>query len=250
MMVDERIAQRRRDVREQQRRRRFRRSVAALVALAVVVLLLIVERSPLVELAEVRVTGVDVVTPAQVRGAADLQLGTSLLRLPLDTARERVEALPRVDTADVSRVDPVTVEIHVEERVPTMAARRDDRWVLLDDDGMVLDRGRIDGVAKIVVEEGDLPAPGESVGSNAALANAVAFERQLPGPTRSRVASIRAVTDDRAVLVLRDDTRVEVGRATDVPAKARALGAVLEDLGGRPVTLIDVRAPSAPVVTP
>lgn len=248
-MVDERIAERRRDVREQQRRRRLQRTVAVTVLLALVVVLLVLERSPLVELAEVRVVGTDVLTPARVREAADLELGTSLLRLPIDDAAARVRALPRVASAQVDRVDPVTVRITVEERVPTMAARKGDDWVLVDDEGVVLARGRLSGLPTIVVRQGDLPPPGGRVGANPALANAVAFERELPGPTRSRVAAVRAEAEDRAVLVLREGTLVEVGRATDVAAKARSLAAVLEDLDDRVVSVIDVRAPNAPVFT-
>lgn len=248
MMVDERIARRRRDVREDRRRRRLQRTVVAAVLLAVAVALLVVERSPLVALAEVRVTGTDVLDPGEVVAAADLSLGTSLLRMPLAAARERVEALPRVREADVVRVDPVTVEIRVTERVATLEARRGTNSVVVDEDGIVLARGGADGLSLVVVRDGPLPAPGESVSSNRALANAVAFDRDLPGPTRSLVRAIRAEDEDRAVLVLSSGIRVEVGRADQVEAKARALAAVLEDIDGREVASIDVRAPSAPVM--
>lgn len=248
MMVDERIAQRRRDVREERRRRRLQRTIVAAVLLAVAVVLMVVERSPLVALAEVRVTGTDVLDPDDVTAAADLPLGTSLLRLPLAAAQERVEALPRVRDADIVRVDPVTVEIRVAERVPTLEARRGNDSVVVDEDGIVLARGGADGLALVVVRHGPLPAPGESVAVNRALANAVAFDHELPGPTRSLVRAIRAEAEDRAVLVLSSGIRVEVGRADQVEAKARALAAILEDIDGRAVTSIDVRAPSAPVM--
>jgi hypothetical protein len=41
---------------------------------------------------------------------------------------------------------------------------------------------------------------------------------------------------------------VRFGRAERVDEKVRALGAILGDVGDSPVTVIDVRAPSAPVV--
>lgn len=246
-MVDERIARRRREVRGEHRRRRLRRTVVVVVLLALAVALLVVERSPLVELAEVRVEGIRDLSPDQVTDAAGLRLGTSLLRLPLDAADERVEALPRVASAEVRRVDPVTVEIRVQERVPTLVARQGEDAVLVDDEGIVLAEDDLDGLEVVEVETGNLPAPGESVRANRALANAFTFGRELPGPTSSLVASIRAVDEDRAILVLTSGTEVEVGRATEVAAKARALAAVLEDLDGRQVAVIDVRAPNAPV---
>jgi cell division septal protein FtsQ len=51
-------------------------------------------------------------------------------------------------------------------------------------------------------------------------------------------------------LELDDGTLVHLGRADRMDEKARALGAVLEDLDGRPVAAIDVRAPGRPVVIP
>lgn len=250
MMVDERIAERRRDVREQQRRRRLQRTVVGAVLLGLVVALLLVERSPLVELAEVRVVGNDVVTADQVREAAGLELGTSLLRLPLGAAEDRVAALPRVSSVDIDRVDPVTVEIAITERVPTVVARSEEGAVLVDDDGFVLAREDASGLVVVNVADGDLPGPGDRAMRNPALGNALEIAWALPGPTASLVRAINARAEDRAVLVLDDGTAVEFGRATDVEAKARALAAVLEDLDGRAVSRIDVRAPDAPVIDP
>ncbi len=249
-MVDERIAERRRDVREQQRRRRLQRTVVVAVLLGLLVALLVVERSPLVELAEVRVVGTEVLDPDEVRRAADLELGTSLLRLPLAAAEQRVAALPRVRSVDIDRVDPVTVEIAVTEREPVVVARSGDDAVLVDAEGVVLAAEDAEGLVVIDVAEGELPAPGERAARNPALGNAIEIAGALPGPTATLVASIDALAEDRAILVLDDGTPVEFGRATDVDAKSRALAAVLEDLGGATVSAIDVRAPDAPVVDP
>lgn len=249
-MVDERIARRRREVRQQRRRHRLHRTVAVVVLLAVAVALLVVERSPLVAISEVRVTGTAALAPEVVRDTAGIRPGTSLLRLGLGEAEARVEALPRVAEASVARVDPLTVEIRVVERIPTMVARRDDAAVLIDDQGVVVARGADDGLIPIVVEHGPLPSPGDSVASSPALANAVAAVLAMPGPLQTRIAGYRAVEDDRVVLELDNQALVEFGRADDVEAKARALAVVLEDLQDRAVTTIDVRAPSAPVVTP
>ena len=116
-MVDERIAARRREVREDRRRRRLRRTIMVAVALVLVVVGVLVERSSLVALAEVRVTGTERLDVRTVRRAADLELGTSTLRLPLGEARERVEALPLVASAEVRRLDPLTVLVEVTERL-------------------------------------------------------------------------------------------------------------------------------------
>lgn len=220
------------------------------VGLAVAVALLVVERSPLVAISDVRVTGISVVTADEVRAASGIVPGTSLLRVDLDRAAADVVALPRVEDAEVVRIDPLTVEIHVIERQPVYLARAGEDAVSIDDDGIVLARGEADGLVVVRVPGGDLPAPGASVDEVPALANAVTVAEGLPGTLRTRITGYRAEDADRAIAVLDDGALVEFGRAVDLDAKARALAVVLEDLAGRSVRVIDVRAPSAPVVTP
>lgn len=249
-MVDERIAARRAEVRDDRRRRRLRRTVLVAVLLGLGVVALLVERSSLVALAEVRVEGTRRLAPDTVRTAADLELGTSTLRLPLDRAREQVEELALVATAEVRRVDPLTVLIEVTERVPTAVVVHGRRSVLVDAEGVIVAEGREDGLPVIEVPGQELPDPGETVGRVPAAANAHAVLGSLPGPVRSLVDTYVAQAPDELELQLVDGTRVRFGRAERVDEKARALGAVLEDLEGRTVGEIDVRAPGRPVVVP
>lgn len=248
-VVDERIARRRRQVRRERRQQRLRRTILVVVALAVAVALLLVERSPLVAISDVRVTGVEQLAPAHVVEVSGVRVGTSLLRVDLSAAARRVEELPLVREAEATRIDPLTVEIRVTERQPAFVATSDGGTVLLDDEGVVLRAGRLPGLASIEVSDGAVPAPGDTAGPASALGNAVAVATGLPGTVTTRVVAWEAVSPDRAVAVLDDDTRVELGRATDLPAKARALAVVLEDLAGRDAATIDVRSASAPVVT-
>lgn len=249
-MVDQRIAQRRRQVRRERRAARLHRTILIVVALGVAVTLLLLERSPLVAISEVRVTGVHVLSASDVAATSGLRTGTSLLRLDLDEAARRVVAMPFVESAAIVRVDPLTIEIRVNERQPAYVATRGRQHVVVDDDGVVVTRGTMDGLVGIDVGSGGLPDPGQRAASDTALGNAVAVAEGLPGPLGTRVMSLVAPAADRAVILLEDGTRVEVGRATQLDAKARALAVVLEDLAGRGVTSIDVRSPSSPVVTP
>lgn len=249
-MVDERIAARRAEVRDDRRRRRLRRTILVVVLLVLAVVAALVERSSLVALAEVRVEGTHRLAPETVRTAADLELGTSTLRLPLDRARERVEQLPLVATAEVRRVDPLTVSIEVTERVPAAVVTHKRRSVLVDAEGVVVAEGSEEGLPAIRLPGEALPDPGESIERAPAAANAHAALGALPGPVRALVDTYLARGPDELELQLVDGTRVRFGRAERVDEKARALGAVLEDLEGRTVAEIDVRAPGRPVVVP
>jgi cell division protein FtsQ len=246
-VIDSRIAERRAVVREQRRRVRLRRTIWLLVVFAVTASLVAVERSALVGLEEVQVVGTDRLAPDEVRAAADLDLGTSTLRLRLADAEARVAELPLVQEADASRLDPLTVVIEVQERQPALVVRGGDREVLLDRHGVLIADEEAGHLTPIDLAS-DPPAVGEEVAEDPALANAFQAWRGLSGPLRAEVERYEAHGPDELSLQLTSGIEVRFGRADRVDEKVRALGAVLGDLGEAEVDVIDVRAPSAPVV--
>ena len=248
--MDERIAERRREVERERRRRRGRLAVIGLILVAVVSGGALVERSSLVALAEVQVRGTERLDASEVRAAADLPLGTSTLRLRLGAARERVEALPLVRAAEVERIDPLTVRVTVRERVPELVVTTHRGAVLVDGAGLVIDRGGVTGLPQVATATTEVPAPGTAITVLPAAANAVAVHAALPGPLRAEVVRYEPRADDDVDLVLRNGLRVRFGRADHVVEKARTLGALLPGLEQTQVALIDVRAPSNPVVLP
>lgn len=247
-VLDERIAERRAQVRAERRRHRLRRTLVVLGLLALVAAGYAVERSSLVALQEIQIDGTDRLAPEDVRDAAALELGTSTVRLRLGAAEDRVRELPLVRDVSIHRVDPLTVRIDVQERVPILVASGGGRRVLVDEDGVVVAGGTAPGLPEVSVDR--VPTPGETVEDVPALANAHAVLTALPGPLRAVVTRYEAHSAHELDLVLDTGVRVRFGDAARVDEKARALGAVLEDLGGRQVTTIDVRAPSTPTVSP
>lgn len=246
--IDPRIAERRAEVRRERMLRRRRRTLVAGAVLAVVAILYTVERSSLVALAEVQVSGTVRLDEGAVRGAAALPLGTSTLRLDLAAAERRVEELPLVRAATVRRVDPLTVEVVVEERVPAVVLRTRGRPTLVDGDGVVVAVGTEAGLPELVVDAPRPPVPGEALSTVAGAANAFGVHAALPGPLRARVVRYEARAADDATVVLTSGVRVRFGRAARVAEKARALEAILSL--GEPVVEVDVRAPANPVVVP
>jgi cell division protein FtsQ len=251
-VIDERIAERRAEVRDDRRRTRLRRTLVLLALVLVAAGLVAIERSPLVGLEEVRVAGTDRLDTATVLDAADLDLGTSTLRLRLGDAADRVTALPLVREASASRVDPLTVQIEVVEREPVLNATGDDITRLVDRDGIVIAEGRLDALPEIRLPAAP-PAVGRTVGEDPALANAHHAWRGLGGPLRTEVQRFDADGSDDLTLQLERGLEVRFGRAQRLDEKVRALGAILGDLesegsGADEVAVIDVRAPGAPVV--
>lgn len=248
--MDERILERRRQVRRERQLRRLRRTLLVAAGIVVAALLVALERSPLVELAEVRVSGTERLSATQVRRVAGLELGTSTLRLPLDEAERRIEALPLVREARVRRIDPLTVELVVRERTPIAVVVGRGEPAMIDRAGVVIVRGRREGLPVIDLGQGRVPEPGRSVSASPALRAAHRVLTELPGPLRAEVVRYRVPASDRLVLVLPDGVEVSFGRPVEIGEKVRALGVVLEDLGRRRVRRIDVRAPRTPVIEP
>jgi cell division protein FtsQ len=247
--IDDRIAERRREVRRDRQRDRRRRTVAFLAILLVVAVFVAIERSPLVGLESVEVVGTDRLTEEEVLEAADLELGTSTLRLRLGRVEERVEQLPLTLAADARRVDPLRVRIEVTERIPVLVARAGQDRALVDRSGQVIAPGDVDGLPTITVA-GDLPAPGERGPAGGPVDVAVSTWRGLSGPLRAEVVRYDPGPDEDLDLQLRSGVTVRFGRPDRIDEKVRALGAVLEDVGETRVTAIDVRAPARPVVVP
>ena len=248
--VDERIAQRRREVRDATRRRRLRRTITVVVSLVLLVVAFLVERSSLVALDEVEVTGTVRLDAEVVRDAADLPLGTSTLRLRLGAAERRVEELALVGDADISRVDPLTVRISVTERQPVLVAMGGGRQALVSEDGVVIAPGSEPGLPVVELLAGGIPAVGELVDASPPLDAAFTIHHGLSGPLRTEVVRYVARADDDVDAVLTSGITVRLGNAERLDEQSRALGAVLEDLGGATVSTVDVRAPRAPVVRP
>lgn len=246
-MIDERIANRRKDVRVEKQRARLRRTMRAGMLVVLLGLLMGLEQSSLVALEDIRVVGAERLEPNDVITASKLELGTSTLRLRLRGAEQAIEDLPLVRDVSARRIDPLKVEIRVEERIPALQIRGAKVNAIADRDGVIILRGVAAGLPEIWLP---IPPPqlGKTVAEDATLENAYLVWRSLSGPLRARVIRYVAAGPDELSLVLSDGIEVRFGRAERVDEKVRALGAVLADVAGTDVAVIDVRAPRAPVV--
>jgi cell division protein FtsQ len=120
-----------------ERLRLSRRGFAAVGVLAAALLgavCWLVYFSSVLDVRTVQVSGVKVLTRAQVLAAARVPLGGPLERLDTGAVQARVlNALPRVDRVQVSTALPHTVRLRITERVPVAAVRgADGRYTQVD----------------------------------------------------------------------------------------------------------------------
>lgn len=246
-MVDERIARRRAEVRAGRRAARLRRTLLVALLLTITGAGVWFERSEYATVVEVRVAGVDRLDVTTVMERSGVGVGDAALRLRPGASARRIEELTLVRAATVRRTGLRVVHIDIQERAPIYTAVHRATGVLVDRDGVVIDQGRRIDLPEVRLRSAP-PEPGELVVAHAALANAHRAWVGLSGPLRSRVVAMSAPDPDGLEMLLDTGQTVRFGRAELLEDKVRALGAILDDVSGSEIIMIDVRVPDFPVV--
>ncbi len=188
---------------------------------------------------QVTVAGDQTLSDAQIRAAADVDLGTALVRLDLDAIDRRVSGLRPVATASVHRAWPHTVAITVVERQPVAAIHRSGSWWVMDDEG-VLFRQTDGPLATLPVVEVE-----ESTRDQAAVVEAASVVAALPPGLLDRVQRLSASSMDSITLTLRDGREVRWGSAAETAQKVEVLSVLLH----QPGRVYDVSVPAQPTTT-
>lgn len=214
------------------------------VAVAVVLLALVagagwlVFVSSVLAVRDVAVTGTRTVAEQRISAAAEVPVGRPLARVDTGRIRERVEDVPVVASADVSRSWPHTVAIEITERTPVAAVGEGDGHRLIDADGVMYRR----------VEKPPAGLPSLAMDGNPRAAQeAAAVVAGLPRDLGRRIAEVEATTMDAIELELRDGRRVVWGSAESSQLKAEVLDALLARK--RDARVYDVSVPTAPTLS-
>lgn len=261
--IDPRIAARRDAVRHVKGRRRARRIAAVVGTTAMVAAGAVLTRTPALDLDAIEVVGA-VHTPTEVVLAtvtdAGVVRGTAMVALEVDVAEDALAELPWVLDASLQREWPGTVRIELRERALAASVTTSDGVVLVAADGTVLADLVLDddatGAARGVVALADVPdppAPGGIV--DEATQSLLAVAAALPAALRPMVTAVAPGTDGGVDLILAArggvpaGVRVALGTAADAGAAFVAVVTVLDQVDLRCLASIDVRVPSAPVLT-
>jgi cell division protein FtsQ len=237
------------------RRRRLGGSVVALAAIAGLAAAAVA--SPLFAVTEVRITGAAGEQAEQVRAAAAFGEQPNLLLADIEGAARRVEVLPWVRSAAVTRVPPSTLEVAVRVREPVAVVRLADASWLVDAGGVLIGGGLREGLVHVEAPGAALPSVGEVIG-DPGIASALAVHEGLAPELRGRVLryDARPGTPLRFELALEGEARtwVRVGDASAVEAKSAAIELLLARgaADSRDLTRweLDVRVPELPVLRP
>lgn len=204
--------------------------------------------SRLLVVRSVTVTGTHLVTPAQVLAAADVPLGTPLMRIDTTQVAQRVETIRQVASATVTKDWPDHLVIAVRERVPVVAVKMaGGGYDLVDPTGVI--------VRWSATEPGALPLfltslPGSALRGDPGLAQTSAVLAELPSWLATSVTEVAVsgtaaspAAQDLVTLYLRGDKTVVWGGTDRAKEKGKELAILMRD----PVSYLDVSAPGTAV---
>ncbi len=279
--VDPRLRARRQDVLRQQGRQRLRRVQASVAVVIAGGLAWAAAMSPLLDVDQVVVRGADSSSAEAIERAAGVRLGSALATLDLGRVRAAAESVPWVDSAAVTRSWPGSVLISVTERRALAAARvSGGGWVLVDADRQLArtDQAELAGLPRVLgaVAEARPGAPLDDAARGALALAALLDDVVASGSGTSPSGEPEIVVGPDGALDLSlwssggPALQVRLGRPIDLEEKVRAVRALLhsgsvtrgqgketdenEARSSAPVStgdviVIDVRVPSAPVVS-
>jgi cell division protein FtsQ len=189
--------------------------------------------------------------PADAVAAAGLNRHRFMVDVDPGSTARRVDRLPWTGSTTVSRHWPGTVVLTLHERTAVAAlGAGPGPFSLVDATGRVLQTvpQPPPGVVSVAGAEAP-PAPGQLAGPAARAAVAVASA--IPADLRGRVSGVSLIAGGEVELRLSRPSGllVRFGSADDVPAKMVALSTLVAKANLAGATVIDVRVPTAPVLT-
>ncbi len=220
--------------------------VAALVLIAVAAVVGATQ-SPLLDVDRVEVRGASRTPHPDVVAASGLAGHPRMVEVDTAQVARRVEVLPWVDQARARRSWPGAVVIEVTERRPVAVAPAGAGWAVVDGTGRVLEvathrPASIPAMAGVQVPG----APGTAL----AAADVVGVAAALPPGLAERVSEIQTRPGGELVLQLAPPGgEVRLGGAEALEAKLISALTVLQKVDVTRLRTLDVRVPSAPVLT-
>ncbi len=198
----------------------------------------------------VNVYGTSHVTPADVLKRAAIPSDRNIWLIDKHAAEARVDALPWVQRTRVHRSLPASIRIVVVERTPAACLQAASSRYLVDASGHVIETSCNDAPSATVIGWPSL-AP-QHAGSIVDVAQLTRFLSDVQTLRAHRVEPVSIGFDRFGGLevTLKGGTAVRFGDDRDLAQKADLVDPILQAYGKRTrdVAVIDLRAPSTPVV--
>ncbi|MFF6784897.1 FtsQ-type POTRA domain-containing protein [Streptomyces sp. NPDC012510] len=228
-------------------------AVAAALVLMAGVSLWVLYGSSWLRAERVSVSGVQVLTEAQVREAADVPLGEPLISVDTEAIESRLlRTLPRIDSVEVIRSWPHGIGLKVSERTPVLiveAVGNSGKYVEVDAKGVrfaTVSRAPkgVPTLELALSRSGSSAASLRRFGEDRLVREAVRVARAIPAAITPETLVVKVRSYDSISLELSGDRTVLWGSAEKGRAKGRALTALMKAAPN--AGHFDVSVPTAP----
>ncbi|MBV9381630.1 MAG: FtsQ-type POTRA domain-containing protein [Streptosporangiaceae bacterium] len=181
--------------------------------------------SKLLVVRSVVVSGTHMVPRSEVLAAADVPLGTPLIRVNTALVARRVDAIRQVESAQVSKAWPDRLVITVHERTAAVALRAPGGYYLLDRSGVVVRWTAARPALPLYLTR----LPVTSLRGDPAVAGASAVLAGLPPWLSRLVAGVAVPSQGEVTLHLRGAATVVWGDTDRAGAKAKELAILMRE---------------------
>lgn len=198
----------------------------------------------------VTVAGTQVLTPAQVREAADVPVGSPLVSVDTDAIEARLaRKLPRIDVVEVSRSWPHEIGLKVTERTPVLIVQKGKNFVEVDEEGVrfatVSEAPKgVPALELTLSPSGSAAASLRRFDEDRLVREAVRVAGAIPAAVARDTRTVKVRSYDAISLELADGRSVDWGSAEQGAAKARTLAALMK--ASPDARHFDVSVPTAP----
>ncbi|MET7741487.1 FtsQ-type POTRA domain-containing protein [Streptomyces sp. NPDC005385] len=216
------------------------------VVLAGAATLWILYGSPWLRVERVSASGTRVLTPEQVRRAADVPVGSPLVSVDTGAIEARLRRkLPRIDSVDVVRSWPHGISLNVTERTPVLLIEKGANFIEVDDEGVrfatVSDAPKNVPSLELAVSR---PESLRRFPTDRLVRAAVRIAGDIPSAVARDTRAVKVRSYDAVSLELKDGRTVAWGSGENGRAKARTLTALMK--AAPKARHFDVSAPTAP----
>lgn len=111
---------------------------------------------PVFNVTEINVSNNKKTSRADITDASGIQVGNNIFRIVTPVSKGKIEALPYVKSAEVTKKYPSTINISVEERETKYILAMDNSYLYIDDQGYTLEKSSVKNGNKIIIKDMEL----------------------------------------------------------------------------------------------
>lgn len=126
--------------------------------------------SDMFDISKVKVTGNNYYTVAQIKDKANVKIGKNIFRFRTYKLKQKLLKDPYLKNVTIKRKLPATIVIEIEERKEQAAIVYDNRYIIIDEDGLVLreskDEPKLTKITNMKLKKGKVGKPVEVEGNS------------------------------------------------------------------------------------